>query len=168
MEKQKHFVKDSTDLVKKIKDLEVPPWQKLTSYYVSALFTSIPTDDAIKVIRTYLEKDQTLPQRTALSVEQLLQLFTFCLNTTYFVYDSKNYKQAHGAAMGSPVSPIVANIYMEDFESRALTSAHHPPSLWLRYVEWYPNEDRRRLHTWVHQPHLIGLTRTLSSQKNLR
>ena len=36
--------------------------------------------------------------------------------------------------MGSP-SPVVANIYMQDFEQRALTIAPLKPSLWLRYVD---------------------------------
>ena len=31
--------------------------------------------------------------------------------------------------MGSPVSPIVANLVMEDFERKALTSAIYPPGL---------------------------------------
>ena len=35
--KTPHFVKDSADFVNKIKDLEVPPGWKLTSYCVSAL-----------------------------------------------------------------------------------------------------------------------------------
>ena len=37
--------------------------------------------------------------------------------------------------MGSPVSPVVANLYMESFENRALTSAVNPPRLWKRYVD---------------------------------
>ena len=37
--------------------------------------------------------------------------------------------------MGSPVSPIVANLYMEYFEKEALESPKNPPSLWLRYVD---------------------------------
>ena len=38
--------------------------------------------------------------------------------------------------MGSPISPIVANLYMEDFETKAISSsAVHPPSTWKRFVD---------------------------------
>ena len=38
--------------------------------------------------------------------------------------------------MGSPVSPLVANLYMEHFEQKALsTSAHHPQVLVHRFVD---------------------------------
>ena len=37
--------------------------------------------------------------------------------------------------MGSPISPIVANLYMEDFEIRGISSAVHPPSIWKRFVD---------------------------------
>ena len=37
--------------------------------------------------------------------------------------------------MGSPVSPIVCSIYMEDFKQRVLAEATDPPRWWKRYVD---------------------------------
>ena len=37
--------------------------------------------------------------------------------------------------MGSPVSPLVANLFMENFEVKALASFPHPIKLWARYVD---------------------------------
>ena len=37
--------------------------------------------------------------------------------------------------MRSPLSPILADIFMEEFETSALRSAHLQPNLWLRYLD---------------------------------
>ena len=37
--------------------------------------------------------------------------------------------------MGSPVSAVVANLYMEFYEDLALESAPHTPRMWKRYVD---------------------------------
>ena len=37
--------------------------------------------------------------------------------------------------MGSPINPIVANLYMEEFKAKALSTSPHPPSLWKRFVD---------------------------------
>ncbi|KXJ26268.1 hypothetical protein AC249_AIPGENE358 [Exaiptasia diaphana] len=37
--------------------------------------------------------------------------------------------------MGSPVSVVVANLVMEDLETRAIATYHTPPSLYRRYVD---------------------------------
>ena len=59
-----------------------------------------------------------------------------CLNATYFQYKEGFYRQKHGCAMGSPVSPIVANLYVEEVEHRALSSfSGTVPNHWFRYVD---------------------------------
>ena len=37
--------------------------------------------------------------------------------------------------MGSPISPVVANLFIEDFEARALSSSPNPPRIWLMYLD---------------------------------
>ena len=44
------------------------------------------------------------------------------------------YEQVEGAAMGSPLSPVVANLYMEAFE-KTLEAALWKPAFWVRYVD---------------------------------
>ena len=59
----------------------------------------------------------------------------FCLKNTYFSFQGQFFEQVEGAAMGSPVSPIVANRYMEYLEQKALSTAPHPPRFWCRFVD---------------------------------
>jgi retron-type reverse transcriptase len=59
--------------------------------------------------------------RTKLSIYDIIKLLRFTLTNSYFNYNKKTYKQIHGCAMGSPVSPIVANLCMEEIEDTACT-----------------------------------------------
>ena len=96
---------------------------------------SVPVDKAMDVIRRKLEEDESLSKRTPLSPRDIITLLERCLKCTYFLYKGQYYLQVHGAAMGSLVSPIVCNLYMENFEQIALEQAENPPRWWKRYVD---------------------------------
>ena len=105
-----------------VRGIKLQPEECVTSYDVSALFTSVPLESAIIIIRNKLELDPELHNRTTMKVEHITILLEFCLKTTYFQFQGRFYEQLQGAAMGSPISPIVANLFMEDFEIRAISS----------------------------------------------
>ena len=102
---------------------------------MSALFASAQVDPALNIIKDLLEKNHTLKERTVMEVSDILLLSEFCLKNTYFSFQDQFYEQVEGAAMGSPVSPIVAILYMEYLEQKALSTAPNPPRFWCRYVD---------------------------------
>ena len=79
------------------------------------MFTSVPTDPALGIIKDLLEKDNTLNERTVLPVKDIILLLEFCLKNTYFSFQGQFYELVEGVTMVSTVSHIIANLYMEYF-----------------------------------------------------
>ena len=104
-------------------------------YDVTALFASVPVDERIRVINGLLVNDTSLSNRTKLSPQQVTDLLSVCLKTTYFKHNATFNSVCEGAAMGSPVSPIIANLFMENFESWALSSFTSTLKFYGRYVD---------------------------------
>ena len=135
VDKTEYHVKNTKEFIKSIQDITLKTDKCLVSYYVEALFTSVPIQSALTITKKKLEEDRELHLRTSMSVQPISWLLEVCLKSTYFLFQGKFYQQLEGTAMGSPISPIIANLFMEDLETRALNTSEHPPSLWKRYVD---------------------------------
>ena len=133
--KSPHHINSTQDFVEQVKHITLAPRECLSSYEVSSLFTSVPVYPALNIIRDLLDKDHTLKKRTVLAVNDIILLLEFCLKNTYFSFQDQFCEQDEGAAMGSPVSPIVANLYMEYLEQKALSTALTPLGFLCRFVD---------------------------------
>ena len=129
-----YHVNNSKEFIEEIKNFKLEEGECITSYDISALFTSVPVPSALDIIKNKLQQDADLPNRTNITTCNIIELLDFCLNNTYIIFQGVFYEQTKGAAMGPPVSPILANIFMEAFETRAISTALHPPKHWRRYV----------------------------------
>ena len=113
-----------------------PENSMMISFDVKSLFTSIPTSDCVDIIKTKLENHQTLHERTQLSPDEICELLQITLDNTFFTFEGQLYEQKSGAAMGSPISPIVASIYMETIEDQVFEELKQDkPYFWKRYVD---------------------------------
>lgn len=61
--------------------------------------------------------------------QDLCRLIELCLRSIYFRLGDSFYEQVKGAAMGSPLSPVVANLYMDAFEKY---TSPRIPKFWVR------------------------------------
>ena len=121
--------------MKQIKECELDEDDRMVSFDVVSLFTRVSVNEAIEVVSSRLAEDNSLEERTTLSPESICQLARLCLQSTYFQFRGSFYEQLEGAAMGSPLSLVIANLYMERFEERALDTAILRPKTWVRYVD---------------------------------
>ena len=133
--KSHYQVQNNKEFLQHLEGIQLGPDEIIMSYDVKALFTSVPIQPALNIIEKLLEEDPELQQRTSMTVKHITCLLEFCLRSTYFTFQNKYYEQVEGAAMGSPISPIVANLYMENFEVRAINTSPHPPLMWKRFVD---------------------------------
>ena len=109
----------------KLKSIELQDNEELISFDVSAVFTSIPVNQALDVINQLIIKHQTdmeLKSKVGkpwyevadhLDREDVILLLKIVLNNSVFSFQAQFYQQIHEAAMGSLCSPVVANIDME-------------------------------------------------------
>ena len=133
--KSPHHITSTQDFVEQVKHIKLEPGECLSSYDVSALFTSVPIDPALNIIKDLLDNVNTLKERTVMEVGDIILLLEFCLKNTYFSFQGQFYEQVEGTAMDSPVSPIVANLYMENLEQKTLSTAPHPLKFWSGNVD---------------------------------
>ena len=117
-----HHVKYSFQFVQILESLRVQPDDLMVSFDVVSLFTNVPTVDSLELLSHHFE-------------DGVLALFIHVITSTYFCFDGQFCEQTDGVAMGSPLSPVIANFFMENFEKKAIEQATHKPVRWFRYVD---------------------------------
>jgi hypothetical protein len=137
-EKSKISIKNANELLPRLKELKLSKFDLMCSFDVVSLFTSVPTDLILDIVKSRLEKDATkLLDRTTLKIPTILELVKFSINSTYFQFKDSFYKQTSGLAMGSSLSPILAEIFMQWLEEQVLKRFPRRPILMVRYVDDY-------------------------------
>lgn len=133
MIESKYNIKNSTEFQQKIKDNYIMDDERLISFDVISLFPSIPVEFAIKTIenrwkdiKKYTKMDKTL----------FMDIVKFCIRENrYFTYKGKVYKQLKGMPMGSPASPIIADLIMEELLDNCMEKFKCKPRLLTKYVD---------------------------------
>jgi hypothetical protein len=104
----------------------------LASLDVVSLFTNVPITSASESIK---KRWSDINKKTSIPHDEFLIAVNLVLNPTLFTFENVKYKQIFGTPMGSPLSPIIADIVMQDIETVALKCIPSPPLFYYRYVD---------------------------------
>ena len=99
-----------------------------------SLFTKVP----LEFVLTKLKEEYDLGNLTLpIPSEQFFSLIRLCVSSTIFQFNNRGFAKKEGVAMGSPLSPVLANLCMEFVEREILSrcDTETKPILWVRYVD---------------------------------
>ena len=108
------YVKNSFEVVNLLEKVVLPSDQPIAivAYDVVSLYPSIPIDEAIRMISTYLHALAYSFGCTHNDVDLIIALLTFVLNNAYLKFGQRVFKQIKGVAMGTSVAVCFACIFM--------------------------------------------------------
>jgi hypothetical protein len=128
------WILNSLDFKEKISNVILPPDHVLISLDVVNLFTNIPNDLVLQLIDEKFDEIQE-KALTLMPFEEFIEGLNLILSNCFFSFDNRIYKQIFGSPMGSPVSPVLANLVMEHVESSVLERLDFRPPFFFRYVD---------------------------------
>lgn len=114
-------VKDTFQFSNLVNNMNIGNSDKLVSFDVTSLFTNIPISLVIEIIQNnwnLIEHNTTIPKT------EFINALKWVFNTVYFTYNGICYQQINGTPMGSSLSPIIAEIIMNEIIRYVIGNCH--------------------------------------------
>lgn len=127
----KYNVLNSRQACEKIRQTRILPDEKIYSLDIVSMFTNITTERAIEAVK----KRQSILKISYDTMQLVLDVIKFnCIQSTEIKFDDVVYKQIKGLRMGSALSPILADLVVEDMLDDAFLKLKRPKLL-MKYVD---------------------------------
>ncbi|CAH8579694.1 unnamed protein product [Dicrocoelium dendriticum] len=126
-----YCVKDTFEFIEKIRDVNLNnKW--MSSFDAQSLFTNIPLLETVEYV---CELVRQLPVPINIPENLLKELLLRCTLNVQFTFNGEMYRQIDGVAMGSPLGPFLADIFMAKLEHNVLRTHINEVEMYIRYVD---------------------------------
>ena len=151
-QRQKSYIKDSTDFINFVERTKVPQDTILVCMDVASLYTNIPQEEGITTVcqayDTFHNNNPPIPTK------YLREMLDLILKENSFQFNGENYLQTHGTAMGTKMAIAFANIFMAEFETKLIGQSRIKPIEWKRYIDdvfslW--NKGKQDINLFIEQ-----------------
>ena len=115
-----YTITDVFDFADEIRSSPMNEEDILVSYDVTALFTNVPLSETIDILVDKACTNDWFNQTYDLNLEkeELTKLLEVATTNQLFQFDGQLYEQSDGVAMGSPLGPLMANVFMFHLEDK--------------------------------------------------
>ncbi|XP_062710337.1 uncharacterized protein LOC134288705 [Aedes albopictus] len=113
-----------------VNQVVLPEGYIMISLDVTSLFTNVPRH---LVIRSIINRWNEV--KTQINLDLFLEIVEYCMEASYFCFEGRYFKQTYGTAMGSPLSPIVADIVLDSVIKTAMNSLPFEITIFRKYVD---------------------------------
>ena len=125
------YIKDTYDFVSKIRGQQIPKTALLVTGDVSSLYTNMRIDRTLQVTKNALARFPD-PQRPD---DHIMRLLEITLRNNDFTFNGNFYLQTCGTAMGKAYAPGLADLYLEEFDHKAVHGFKITPLLYYRFLD---------------------------------
>ena len=97
-----------------------------------SLYTNIPVQKCLVKLEKHLRKKKIILD---LPIEKVIQICKLCTELCYFTFEDKFFLQRFGKPMGSPLSGVLACLYLEILEAGPFKAIFPPKTTYFRYID---------------------------------
>ena len=122
----------SANLANTLKDIPVQDNHKMITFDIKDLYVNIPIDETINIIKTKLQQNNNRQV-----TYQIIAMIKTVLQQNYFAFQQTIYQPREGISMGSPISGIIAEIFLQNYEDNHIKQNLDTKSIlyYTRYVD---------------------------------
>ena len=126
-------IKDSFSFAEEVSSFDCAYY--MTSFDNESLFTNIPLEETINICVDKLFENNT--KVNSLTKESFRSLLEYATLDSFFIFNGKYYRQKDGVAVGSPLGPTLANVFLCHFEEQWISDCPigYKPISYRRYVD---------------------------------
>lgn len=106
-------LRNSADLIRRVKEVNFEG-RKMASFDVRSLFTHTPEEGGMDAVKKAVENISNSDK--CLNKANYVELVSLCVNYCAFVLEGQEYEQHRSQAIGSPLSAVIASLFMEVLE----------------------------------------------------
>ena len=109
----KYNIKNTGQLIQELQKIKINPNIKIISLDIENMYTNIPIQETLNIIKSQMES--LLIENDI--IQQTIGLLNTALKQNYFSFNSEFFQQIDGLPMGSPLSSLLADIFLQHLET---------------------------------------------------